>query len=330
MLPAALAIPGPPPSDLARLKGHDVYLVFIESYGTIVFDRPAFRAALEGPMAQFAAAVTAAGYSVASNRLVSPTYGGGSWLAHATLASGVRLDDPVLYAALFRSGRKLLPAYFKQAGWRAIDIMPGIKGNYPEGRAWGFDREIFAADLDYRGPDFGWFQIPDQFTIERAGAIRSALGAGPPVFTQIVLVSSHIPFLPLPPYLADWNDAGTFAGVPRAVWPEIYRQPDWTHLAPAYVKSLEYDFAVLKDWLVERLRGNALVILLGDHQPPAMVGGEEQPWTVPIHVLSRDPALVAPFLAQGYVGGLDPTQSAPHPGMESFLGRFLAAFDGRR
>jgi hypothetical protein len=328
VLPAALAAPAPPPSDFARLKRRDVYLVFIESYGTVVFDRPDFRAALEQPMARFASALDVAGYSIASNRLVSPTYGGGSWLAHATMASGVRLDDPTLYAALFRSGRKLLPAYFKQAGWRAIDIMPGIKGNYPEGRGWGFDREIFAANLGYAGPSFGWFQIPDQFTMERAGAIRSALGAGAPVFIQVVLVSSHIPFQPLPPYLADWSDAGTFAGVPRAQWPEIYRQPEWTHLAPAYLKSLEYDFAVLRDWLVDRLPGDALVILLGDHQPPAMVTGGDHPWTVPIHVLSRDPAVIAPFLAQGYFRGLDPKTAPPYPGMESFLGRFLAAFDG--
>jgi hypothetical protein len=48
---------------------------------------------------------------------------------------------------------------------------------------------------------------------------------------------------------------------------------------------------------------------------------------VPIHVLSRDPELVAPFLADGYVSGLDPTQAPPHLGMETFLGRFLAAFN---
>ncbi len=326
--PAALAAPAPPGGDLAGLKQRDVYLVYIESYGATVFDTPDFRAALEGPLARFQTAVEAAGYTVASNRLVSPTFGGGSWLAHATLASGIRLNDPVLYAALMASGRKLLPGYFKDAGWRAIDIMPGIKGRYPEARAWGFDREIFADDLGYHGPAFGWFKIPDQFTLERAGAIRRGLGPAAPVFTQIVLVSSHTPFSPLPPYLADWGDSGDFASVPKAQWEEIYRQPQWTRLAPAYVQSLKYDFAVLRSWLTRRLPGDALVILLGDHQPPAAVAGEGQPWTVPIHVLSRDPDLVAPFLAAGYVRGVDPTQAGPHPGMEEFLRSFLAAFDG--
>lgn len=326
-LPAALATSGPPGSDLRGLKRRDVYLVYIESYGATVFDTPEFRAALREPLAQFEAALRGSGYAIASNRLISPTFGGGSWLAHATLASGVRLDDPVLYSQLLGSGRKLLPGYFKEAGWRAVDIMPGIKAPSTEARAWGFDREVYAAELGYHGPAFGWFAIPDQFTLGRAAAIRSAFGGEASVFTQIVLVSSHTPFAPLPPYLADWGDAGAFATVPAAAWPEILRQPDWTALAPDYLKSLQYDFAVLGDWLAKRLPGNGLVILLGDHQPPAVIGGDAQQWTVPIHVLSRDPDLVAPFIAGGYVAGLVPTQAPPYRGMEQFLSSFLAAFD---
>jgi hypothetical protein len=327
-LPAVLAAPAPPGSDLAGLKQQDVYLVYIESYGTTVYDTPEFSAALRDPLAQFEATLRRAGYSIASSRLVSPAFGGGSWLAHTTLASGVRLDDPVLYSQLLGSGRKLMPAYFKEAGWRTVDIMPGTKQPSADvARAWGFDREVYAAELDYRGPSFGWFVIPDQFTLDRATRIRAGFGAGAPVFTQIALVSSHIPFSPVPPYLTDWGDCGTFSGVPAAAWDEIYRPPDWTDLAPGYLKSLKYDFAVLGEWLTKRLPGNPLVILLGDHQPPAVVGGVAQAWTVPIHVLARDPDLTAPFIGAGYVDRLMPTQTAPSQGMETFLSRFLAAFD---
>jgi hypothetical protein len=326
-LPTTLASSGPPRSDLIGLKRRDMYLVYIESYGTTVFDTPEFRSALRESLMQFEAALRGSGYTIASSRLVSPTFGGGSWLAHATLASGVRVDDPVLYSQLLGSGRKLMPSYFKDAGWRAVDIMPGTKTPAPEARAWGFDREVYAAELGYHGPSFGWFAIPDQFTLERTTKIREALGFDTPVFTQIVLVSSHIPFSPVPPYLSDWRDAGAFATVPTADWEEIFRPPEWTVLAPGYLKSLKYDFAVLGDWLDKRLPGNGLVILLGDHQPPAVVGGELQQWTVPVHVLSRDPDLIAPFLAAGYVAGLVPPRASQPKGMESFLSSFLAAFD---
>jgi hypothetical protein len=326
---AVFASPSPPHNDLAGLKGRDVYLVYLESYGTTVFDTPEFRAGLSEAMGQFESSLHAAGYTIASNRLVSPTFGGGSWLAHATLASGVRLNDPAVYNVLLDSGRKLLPAYLKDAGWRAIDIAPGIKAPSAKATtAWGFDREVFANDLDYRGPSFGWFAIPDQFTLDRAASIRLALGPAPPVFTQVILVSSHIPFAPVPPYLADWTDSGTFASVSTAVMEEARRQPDWSDLATEYLNSLRYDFTVLAGWLTHRINGNGLVILLGDHQPPAIVGGQPQPpWTVPIHVMSRDPKLIAPFVTQGYVPGLVPTQPPPYPEMETFLPQFLAVFE---
>jgi hypothetical protein len=325
---AALAAPPPPHSDLAGLKRRDVYVIYLESYGTTVFDTPEFLAGIGQSLTQFETSLRDAGYTIASNRLVSPTFGGGSWLAHATLASGVRLDDPVVYTLLMDSQRKLLPAYFKEAGWRTIGIAPGIKTPSSNTRAWGFDREVYAADLDYHGPAFGWFEIPDQFTLNRTAKIRSALGSDPPVFTQVVLVSSHIPFSPVPPYLADWNDSGAFASVSATALKEIYRQPDWSRLGPEYLKSLGYDFAALEGWLTQRMPGDGLVILLGDHQPPAVIGGRpEPPWTVPIHVLSRDPDLVAPFIAEGYVSGLVPAQKPPYRGMENFLAWFLAAFD---
>jgi hypothetical protein len=287
-----------------------------------------FLAGLGQSLTRLETALRDGGYTIASNRLISPTFGGGSWLAHATFASGVRLDDPVLYTLLMDSRRKLLPAYFKEAGWRTIGIAPGVKTPSSNARAWGFDREVYAGDLDYHGPAFGWFEIPDQFTLNRTTKIRSALGSDPPVFTQVILVSSHIPFSPVPPYLADWNDSGTFASVSATAMEQIYRQPDWSRLAPEYLKSLCYDFAALEGWLTQRVPGDGLVIVLGDHQPPAVIGGlPEPPWTVPIHVLSRDPDLLAPFIAEGYVSGLFPAQKPPYRGMETFLSWFLTAFD---
>jgi hypothetical protein len=50
---------------------------------------------------------------------------------------------------------------------------------------------------------------------------------------------------------------------------------------------------------------------------------------VPVHVLSRDPALVAPFARAGYVAGALPPAQGMVKGMESFLGDFLADFSRR-
>ncbi len=110
-----------------------------------------------------------------------------------------------------------------------------------------------------------------------------------------------------------------------AEWSVILHPPDFSHLERAYLASIAYDFQTLGAFLA-RVPGNGLVIILGDHQPPGIVSGETQPWTVPIHVLSRDPALLEPFRRAGYVDGALPPRVDKVKGMENFLGDFLAYF----
>jgi hypothetical protein len=320
---AMLAAPQPKPSPLPRLNGRDVTLVFFESYGTVALDDARYAASVVPALGAFASTVEKAGYHLLSNRLLSPTFGGGSWLAHGTIDSGLKLD-PLLTRLVLDSGRMTLARYMRAAGYRAIEVMPGLKSPEPEHQFWGFERSYYAADLGYDGPAFGWFDIPDQYTLRRFDTIEGAPGHAP-LFAQIVLVSSHTPFVPVPPYVEDWRDAGDYKSVTPQQWEHIYAPPDWAHLENAYAESVVYDLRTLAAWLAER-EGEGLVIILGDHQPPGFVSGEKQPWTVPIHVLSRDPALLQPFAAEGYVASALPPRVGEVKGMEGFLGDFLSAF----
>jgi hypothetical protein len=319
----ALAAPQPPLGPLPGLKSQDVYLVFVESYGTVALDQPPYRAALAPALENFATTVKAAGYRLLSSRLVSPTFGGGSWLAHGTIASGLKLD-PLLNELVLNGHRKGLPRYLSGAGYRTVEIMPGIKKPYPEGVFWGFDAHYYGAELGYAGPEFGWFGVPDQYTLREFSAHELKPGHAP-LFAQIVLVSSHTPFAPVPPYLADWGDAGKFATVPQAQWARIYAQPNWSNLDQPYLESIAYDLTTLGAWLA-RLEASPLVIVLGDHQPPDLTRGAGEAWTVPVYVLSRDPDLVRPFAALGYGDGPAPPPRSDPEGMEKFLGEFLAAY----
>ena len=52
--------------------------------------------------------------------------------------------------------------------------MPGLHESWPEGAFYGFN-EIYDEDrLDYRGPPFGWWSVPDQFVIARMDALGAA------------------------------------------------------------------------------------------------------------------------------------------------------------
>jgi hypothetical protein len=319
----ALAAPQPPLGRLDGLKGRDVYIVFFESYGTVVLDDPRYAEKVAPALAQFQATVEQAGYHLLSSRIVSPTFGGGSWLAHGSIESGLKLDQ-FLARLIARGQRHTLARYMAAAGYRTVEVAPGLKTPAPDERFWGFERSYFARDLGYAGPPFGWFDIPDQYTLRQFDAREAAPGHGP-LFAQIVLVSSHTPFVPVPPYVADWDDAGDYRSVTPEEWKRIYAPPDWSALGEPYVASVVYDLETLGAWLARR-KGDGLVIILGDHQPPGFISGEKQPWTVPIHVLSRDPDLIWPFAAAGYAEGAVPPQSGDFKGMESFLGDFLKAF----
>lgn len=320
---AALAAPQPKPGPLPGLKQRDVYLIFFESYGTVLLDNPRYAAAIVPALDRFAATVGNAGWHLVSDRIVSPTFGGGSWLVHGTMDSGVKLD-PLLTRLITGSKRETLPRYMRAAGYRSVEIEPGLKTPEPEQEFWGFDAIEGHADLGYRGPPFGWFGIPDQYTLEHFDATDAAPGHKP-LFAQIVLVSSHTPFAPVPPYVADWRPGDLYRGIPQAQWDRIYASPDWAHLDGPFLESVAYDLDTLAGWLA-RLPGDALVIILGDEQPPGFISGTGQPRTVLIHVLSRDPDLLRPFQALGYVAGPLPPRHGDFKGMESFLGDYLRGF----
>ncbi len=102
--------------------------------------------------------------------------------------------------------------------------------------------------------------------------------------------------------------------------------PDFANASEAYVRSINYDFEVLKRYICDYVHDDSLVILLGDHQPVGEVSGPQAGRGVPVHVISRDPAFVEPFLARGYVRGIRPRLDEPRPPMEEFLVILLRSF----
>ncbi|HEV8246639.1 MAG TPA: hypothetical protein VGP93_12765, partial [Polyangiaceae bacterium] len=102
--------------------------------------------------------------------------------------------------------------------------------------------------------------------------------------------------------------------------------PKFANASGAYIRSIIYDFDVLKRYLEDYVQDDSLVIILGDHQPVADVNGHTTSHGVPIHVLSRDRTLLEPFVARGYKPGMRPGGQRSRPGMDKFLINFLADF----
>ncbi len=320
------------PSSLSGLEDDSgipahVVLIFLESYGVTLIDDPQHFPYIEATYNEVEADLVRNGFVVGSVRAISPTFGGGSWRAHATLMSGIRIDNEQLYDRLLESQWRGLPHLLAEKGYRTVAAEPGIRDSWPEGDGLRLDRVYDAHDLDYRGPPIGWWIIPDQYTLYKMG--RAELTeAERPVFAKISLILSHIPYVPIPPVVEDWSrfDSGTaYPSSLPSVGADDYR--DLTELSIRYVAAFRYELEILKRWLIDELPHNTLVIVSGDHQPPMLSTHSNDSWDVPLHVFSRRPELVEAFVEAGFAPGLVPPSEARLP-MESFLRLFLEIFDG--
>ena len=311
---------------LARLNGRNVYLFLIESYGETLFGNPDHRKKFAPSIVRFKAELDRGGYTVYSRYMRSPTFGGASWLAFGTLESGVWLPDQMRYGYLVASRVPPLASYFAKAGYRTLSVMPGTTMPWPEGHYFGYQKSYQARDLDYHGPAFGFAPMPDQFALDRIYRAE-IVNQQTPLFIRYVLVSTHAPFHRQPRYLADWDwigDGSVYLGMDPIVFPNNW--PDLTEAFGAYLTSIDTELTVLGDYLTRFDHGEALIIILGDHQPNAHITGPEAPSLVPVHIISRKASTLEPFRRMGFAPGVIPPDTPPFAGMQEFLPDFLAAY----
>ncbi len=323
----------PPAADfgsgpLPRLGRADVLLVFMESYGATSYDDPKMRAALVPAREELARAVAATGRYAASAFMTLPTFGGGSWLAHSSLMTGSEVRENAVYNLLLTQHRDSLPRRLERNGYRTIAVMPGLKEAWPEGSFYGFDRIYGLADLHYRGPQFGWWKVPDEYTLAKLDQMELATSPRKPLFVFFPTISTHMPFRPTAPYQADWQRVlgkQPFDAAPLAA--SLAEKPEWTDMRDAYVGALDYTFRYWAGYLRRRPDADFVLILIGDHQPASSVSGEGARWDVPVHVISKRRDIVDALLRDGFVEGFTPAQKSIGP-MHTLAPMLLADFGG--
>ena len=314
-----------PPSNLARLGRADVLVLFLESYGAITLDREDLALPLTGARQRLARSISQSGKQVVSTRVRSPTFGGASWLAHSTFLSGIEIADNHSYKLLLTQQVDTLIQRFATQGYRTVGVMPGLKRAWPEGAFYGYDKIYDAALLDYSGPAFGWWRIPDQYALAQLDALELKAPRDAPLLAVMTTISSHVPFRPVPPYQADWEgllDSQAYAtDAPGA------NGPGSTKMSEDYLASIEYVLTYVAGFVAQHNRDDLVLILIGDHQPPARVSGPEASWDVPVHVITDNSAVIRALQAEGFVHGLAPSRSNPGP-MQDLPSMLLNAFDG--
>jgi Sulfatase len=311
-----------------KLEGNNVLFIFVESYGRTSFVHPRHRELLMPRYQEMEKNLQEAGFHVASNYLTSPTYGGFSWFAHGTLATGVKVISHLHSQLLDEQKPPTLADRFREAGYLPILVAPGTSRRWPGmDDHYGFHKHYYAWEFDYRGPRYAWGTMADQFVFNYVHK-REIARRQQPLFVQYALVSSHAPFSDVPRYIDDWSRLG-YGGILDRVGRDNFATSwgDPGQLAEGYSASIAYDLKVIENYLTQFIKDDSLVIFMGDHQPHAGVTGtQNMTWSVPAHVVSRRADFVEPFVKRGYTPGMVPEQPLPHAGMERFMEEILSDF----
>ena len=322
-------------TDLDKIRGSDVFLGFIESYGvSAVFDEP-YRSVVMPRLVDFGLRMETAGLSVVSGTLIAPSQGGQSWYGHASLLSGLWIDNQLRYDLLLAENPNTLVDDFREAGYETVALMPAITRAWPEGQRFGYDQIYSFENIDYAGPPLNWVTMPDQFTWSfLQNTIRTIHGVERPLFVELSLISSHAPWTPIIPVYDDWSAIGDgeifsewerTGPTPRELWSNHENVKEY------YGLSLEYAINAMVGFAEHYLKGRDMLIVLGDHQAAPLITGEDASKAVPIHVISKDQSLLAPLLDYGFVPGSIPPNSLDGiQGMDTFRRMFLDVFSSSK
>lgn len=308
-----------------RLKGRDVLIVFIESYGRASFENPLYAPTHTATLRAAEPAIAAAGMTMRSGWLTSPVEGGQSWLAHSTLESGLTISNQTRYRAMLASDRQTLFDLAAASQMRTAAVMPGITMAWPEGPMQGFQTILAKDDLGYKGQPFNFITMPDQYTLTAFDRMIPRGRDAGPLFAQIVLLSSHAPWVPVPKMIA-WDAVGdgtvfdqwaTAGDPPKVVWRDHDRVRD------QYRQALDYSLQSILSYAARQGENPPLIVVLGDHQPAPFVAQIDSR-DVPVHLIGP-PDLIADFADWGWAEGMIPTAQTPVWPMQDFRDRFVRA-----
>jgi hypothetical protein len=328
----------------------DVLLFIVESYGRLLSAEPELRERHGRLLRELQQELARAGWHAASAFGTAPVSGGRSWIAEGTLLLGT----PIRYEAVFqhivaqRPHAPNLVSFLNQQGYQTVLLAPSDR-NRPGAHVinrYQFEKLLTFEQMGYRGPRVGWGIVPDQHSL--AVAERKVLRpATRPVFLDFHMVSSHAPWsdVPLlaaqPEAIADAHGTAPLeerTGVNVVLSRLEYYERDATRryaymnrfdaaMREGYRATIEYDLRLITQYLARRSR-DALVVVLGDHQPPVIAPADAS-FDAPIHILSRSPERLQEVLRQGFVPGLEIPREAParlaHAGLFSLLVRSLVA-----
>ena len=308
----------------------DIYLIFVESYGSVLYKRDHFRAPYLSLLETLETTLADAGWRTATALSESPTWGGGSWLAYTSTLFGMRIDNhpqyldlrnkyqveryPSLGATLHDQGYhyvwlSALAENISEVGWAKYTRMMAV------------DELIRNREMDYVGPRYGWGPAPpDQWVLHWAHSTLKAKN-DQPLLLFTITQNSHYPWTPHPSLVEDWRTLNQPGQEEAMVDPDTI---DLETRRSNYWNAIEYQLRMLTQWILDVGDENSLFVLVGDHQPPA-VSRRSDGWSTPVHVISKNQAFVDSLSKYGFVPTLTVSSLEPTLRHEGLYSLFMQA-----
>lgn len=323
------ALNEPKGTPLATLNHRDVMVMFLETYGAMLYDQPDASAAVAATREKLQESIRAGGRDVVSAFYTSPTVGGGSDLAHMSLLSGIDLNlkQPRRFDVFMTRHRPTLISLFKREGYQTFGLYHSVFWDWIERSVYGYDTYVDGPALGYKGPAFGYWKIPDQYAIARFQQMYPIHKGTPPRFIFFPTISTHFPFCQVPPYQPDWQRLlGPHPFDDAAVAKAQAEPVQWQNFRPDYLRTINYEHTWLAGYFSKTDKRPMVYILLGDHQPVGSVTHGEVSWDVPVFIVSDDEKLLDRFRAAGFSNGLTPAHRKSLGEMNELTDVLLKAF----
>jgi hypothetical protein len=315
------------------LRKPNIYLIFVESYGSVLYKRSDYKEAYTKLLAELQQQYQNAGWHTATTLSESPTWGGGSWMAYTSALFGLRIDSHPQYLSLLEKYQADtypdLGHFLQDQGYKYVQVTSLSKElNETEQQEYRnfyqMDQWLRYSDLNYNGPHYGWGPAPpDQYVLSFAHE-TIVDKTETPVFLFFITQNSHFPWVPLPELLVDWRHFNL-----------VDEEPEAQSMAPShdikrqnYFDAINYELRFLTDHILQMGDDESIFVLIGDHQPQ-QVSRRSDSFDTPIHIISKDAALIDAFLDFGFGRGLtahtvgEPTATMRHEGIYSMLVRIL-------
>ena len=310
-------------SDIKLKIKPNIFLIFIESYGEIVLSHSKFGHEILSLLKKNETILDQNNWHTASTLSYSPISSGASWLAHASVLYGRKINNDTLYNQLFSHSKytsnfKSLTSVLNANNYETV-LTNSISHDTDEinwnkiNNCYRTENIFLFDDLNYKGKTLSFLNrqpIPDEWSLNIS---YEKLKERQPFFLQLNTTNSHSNFhSPVKPG-DHWKDyqENNFETT------EVSKK----NLELNYFKAIKYQLKYINKFITNQNPKNSIFILIGDHQPP-LITPDDSERLAPIHIISKDKNFIDEFRNFEYNPGMIPEKKTTQK-YESFLSKFL-------